>query len=176
MDTTTTSKTAKQNPFKGVKGGDPSRRPVMVEVSYTCPSCGKDTQRMIAEGKPTPSTPCQQCQDAVNAQRSKTHAEEVIRRHRARQAVIDALPTRSDEEFEALSARLAELPHMQCSSCALHFPVGVQGAAYLNDDPYEENSVQFVQFVKNPFKLEVYGESDWQWMCNKCRYNSQMDV
>lgn len=169
-------KTADQNSFKGVRGGDPARHPARVKVSYICPSCGKKTERMILQGKPIPSTPCQKCLDEINAQRSKERDEEIRRRYRAREAEIEARPTRTDEEFAALNARLTELPHMKCGSCAKSLPVGVQGSDYLSDDPYKDNSMHFVQFIKNPFRLEVHGETEWQWMCNKCEYESHMDV
>lgn len=176
MDTHEIKTEKAPNPFKGVPGGDPSRHPKLVEVSYKCPSCGTMVVKNIREGKPIPSTPCQKCLDAVNAQRSKDHIEEVNRRIRAREAEIAARPTRTDEEYAALTAYLDTMPKMKCGSCAQTFPVGVQGSDYLSDDPYKDNSVHFVQFMKNPFRLEVHGEIDWQWMCNKCEYESHMDV
>lgn len=164
------------NDFKGVKGGDPSRHPKKVSVSYKCPTCGKKVDAVISEGKATPKGPCQKCLDVVNVLQSKAHEEEVRRRINAREAYVASLPTRSDEEYADLTAYLAQLPHMMCSSCKENLPVGIPDADYIGDDPYKTNSVKFVQFTKNPFLLEVYGEVQWEWLCNCCEYDSHMSV
>lgn len=162
--------------FKGVKGGDPSRHPQKHEVSYKCPSCGDKVKALVAEGKKIPSGPCQRCQDIVNVARSKARAEETRKRINAKAAALASLPTRSDEECAALTEYLSKMPHMKCGSCANNFPVGNPDAEYIGDDPYNKNSVNFVQFMKNPFQLEVHGEVNWEWMCAKCAYDSHMSV
>lgn len=52
--------------FKNKKGGDPSRRPGKVAVSYPCPGCGTGLEDIVDEGK-TPHKLCDSCRDRKDA-------------------------------------------------------------------------------------------------------------
>lgn len=48
--------------YKGVKGGDPARRPPQFLAEYTCKHCGKKTERLSDFGRPHTYV-CQECRD-----------------------------------------------------------------------------------------------------------------
>lgn len=53
-----------ESPFKGIKGGDPARRPPKYSVQYPCPKCRKTTTAITDFGRPGKHV-CAECRDAT---------------------------------------------------------------------------------------------------------------
>ena len=63
MDTVTHKADNANSPYKGVRGGDPARRPPKYAVDYPCPNCRKTTHAVTDFGRPGKHV-CADCRDA----------------------------------------------------------------------------------------------------------------
>lgn len=73
-----------ENPYKGVRGGDPRLRvqqlKVLVPIAYTCVKCGKEKTENFPEGKDLTGRTCVDCRNAEGIAKQKAQREEAERR------------------------------------------------------------------------------------------------
>jgi rubredoxin len=164
------------NLYKGVKGGDPSRRAAhiksLVSISYICPSCHKEKSEVFPEGKDLTGRICVECRDIEQVQKNAEMQE------KARLEVIAmmSIPVRTEAEREALLEAYAHVPRHNCISCGGKFMEAESSMPFLNDDYHRPNSIQTVSYRNNPYDYEIYGEKNPNWRCRECYDISESDI
>lgn len=164
------------NPYKGVKGGDPSRRAAhlksIVPISYICSSCSKEKSEMFPEGKDLTGRVCADCR----AEESRQREAELYRKSLEEVIAEMGRPVRTDEEKRFLLEAYAHIPRHDCISCGGNFMEAEPSMPFLNDDYHRPNSIQTVAYRNNPYDYEIYGEKNPAWRCRECFDISEADI
>lgn len=161
------------NSYKGVKGGDPSRRSAhinsLVSISYVCPSCKQEKSEIFPEGKDLTGRICGKCRDIENTKKDKERQE------KARHAAFTR-PIRTTEEQESLLAAYAHVPRHDCAKCGGNFIEFEPSMSFWNDDYNRPNSIQTVSYRTNPYDYEIYEVRNPKWFCNRCYDELEADI
>lgn len=167
------------NPYKGVKNGDPRLRAANtkknVEVSFICAVCKKKKKAVIRDGSTRRfGLPCTECRNKENREKNRILEAERETERREREAAFYRMPQRTDEELSVMLEQSKNLPKHDCDECGKSFFVCDESLPFINDQLWRENSIPTVRYTSDPFLEEIRGVIQNMWMCDGC-YEASAD-
>lgn len=164
----------KENPYKGVRGGDPRLRAAhvpkpVVATDFICAKCGEKKTEKFREGKDLTGRVCVECKNReglvkqAEARKRQDEWYDQLRRER-----LEALKPTA-EAIAAALVKYADSPHQTCSHCGGSFPIS-QPTLYDTGEIFwgRYSVIPTVAYVADPFDSEIRGEENVSWLCYPC--------
>ena len=161
-----------ENPYKGVRGGDPRLRAAhpkkLVPVAFFCAQCGQKKTEKFPEGKDLTGRVCVDCRNAEGVLKQKAQREEAEKRWAEHRRQRRNAPIRTKAEKLALMKEWEHAAKEQCSSCGGNYFVGNPAMPFNNDNYNRPNAIRTVNYVSDPYELEIRNRDVMGWLCASC--------
>jgi hypothetical protein len=169
-----------ENPYKGVKGGDPRLRAQHVKVvvprDFVCAKCGKKKTEKFFEGKDLTGRVCVDCRNAEGVQKQKEQRAEAEKRWAENRRKARNAPIRTKEEKLALMKEWAHAPKEKCSMCGGTFFIANPAMPFYTDHYDRPNAIRMVTYTSDPYELEINHRDVEDWYCRACHDAIAWDI
>lgn len=160
------------NPYKGVPGGDPRLRvknaKPFVPIAYICVKCNQKKTEKFPEGKDLTGRVCVDCRNAEGALKQKAQREEAEKRWAEHRRQRRNAPIRTKTEKLALMKEWENAPKERCSSCGGNYFIANPAMPFYNDNYNRPNAIRTVNYVSDPYELEIRNREVMGWLCRSC--------
>lgn len=164
--------TMSENPYKGVRGGDPrlrvEHRKPLVPIAYICVKCNKKKTENFPEGKDLTGRTCVDCRNAEGVIKQKKQQEEAEKRWAEHRRRTRNSPIRTKAEKLALMKEWENAPKERCSSCGGNYFIANPAMPFITDNYNRPNAIRTVSYVSDPYELEIRNREVMDWLCPSC--------